>query len=132
HHGEELNQHEWHRAPVNLPGGYARRHLAGDAVDEGVAWRHRAQVEQRETERRMQERRLHVDAENDAEPDQVDAEMFRRRTKQRDDDEGEFEIIEKERQHEDEGVEEQQEANVSAGKRREQTFDPDMTADAIE
>src|SRR5262249_37168396 len=79
-----------------------------------------------------QERRLHIDTENDAEPDQVDAEMFRRRTKERDHDEGELEIIEEEGEHEDEGIDEQQEANLPAGQRGEQAFHPDVAADAVE
>src|SRR5262249_44785579 len=130
--GDELNQNEWHGAPVNLSGSHARRELAGNAVDEGVARRDRAQVEQCETERRMQERGLHVDAENDAEPDQVDAKMLRRGTEQRNDDESEFEIIEEERQHEYKGIDEKQKADLSAGQRGEQAFDPDVAADAVE
>ena len=76
--------------------------LAGDAVDVGFLWRDRAQIEQGESERRMHERGLHVDAENDAEPDQVDAELFRGRPEQRDDDEGEFEEVEEEGENEHE------------------------------
>src|SRR6516164_9918004 len=132
YHREELNQHERHRAPIDLSSRHAGRELAGDAIKEGVTRRHRAQIEQRETERRMQERRLHIDTENDAEPDQVDAEMFRRRTKERDHDEGELEIIEEEGELEDEGIDEQQKANLPAGQRGEQAFHPDVAADAVE
>ena len=70
--------HERHRAPVDLPGGDRRDALAGDAVDVVLARRDAAQVEQREAERRVHERGLHVDAEQHAEPDQVDAELVRR------------------------------------------------------
>src|SRR6266581_2113183 len=131
-HHEDLNHNEWRGAPINLAGRHARCQLAGDTIEERVARRHGAQIEQRETERRMQERGLHVDAENDAEPYQIDAEMFRRRAEQRYDDEGQFEIIEKERQHKDEGIDEKQEADLAAGQRSEQAFDPDVPADAIE
>src|SRR6266487_3268492 len=58
--------------------------------------------------------------------------MFRRGTEERYDDEGQFEIVEKERQHEDEGIDEKQEADLAAGQRSEQAFDPDVPADAIE
>src|SRR6516162_1321836 len=58
--------------------------------------------------------------------------MLRRGTEQRDDDEGELEVIEKEGQHKNAGVDEQQEADLSARQRGEQTFDPDVTADAVE
>jgi hypothetical protein len=58
----------------------------------------------------MHEGCLHVDAENDAEPDQVDAELLCRRSEQRNDDEGELEEIQEEGKYEDEGVDEDQEA----------------------
>ncbi len=71
-----LDHHEWHRAPVDLSGGDALGAFAGDAVEEAFARRYRTQIEQRESERWVHERRLHVHAEDDAEPDQVDAEML--------------------------------------------------------
>ena len=60
---------------------------------------------------------LHVHAENDAEPDQVDAELFRRRPEQRNDDEGELEEVEEEGQQEHERVHEDQETDLSARQR---------------
>ena len=80
----------------------------------------------------MHERGLHVDAENDAEPDQIDAEMFGGGSQQRNDDEGELEEVEEERQHEDEKIDEHQEANLPAGQRCQHILDPDMPADAVE
>ena len=65
----------------------------------------------------MHERGLHVDAEHHAEPDQVDAELLRRRPEQRNDDEGELEEVEEEGEHEDEDVDEDQEADLAAGQR---------------
>ena len=65
----------------------------------------------------MHERGLHVHAEDHAEPDQVDTELFGRGTKQRNDDEREFEEVEEEREDEDESVDEDQEAGLAAGQR---------------
>src|SRR5690349_18399605 len=79
----------------------------------------------------MHERGLHIDAEDDAEPDQVDAQVFGGRAQQRDDNEGKFEEVEEERQHEDEGVDEQQEADLSARQRNEQMLDPQMPANPV-
>jgi len=67
-----LDQHKRHGAPVDLPGGDAGNRLSGDLVDEVPERRHAAQIEQRETERRVHERGLHVHPEQHAEPDQVD------------------------------------------------------------
>ena len=61
-----------------------------------------AQVEQREAEGRVHEGGLHVDAEQHAEPDEVDAERLGHRREQRDDDEGDLEEVEEEREEEDE------------------------------
>ena len=83
-------------------------------IDVGASHRGRrdaAQVEQREAERRVHEARLHVGADQHAEPDQVDAELLRDRREQRDDDEGDLEEIEEERDDEDEDVDEDQEAD---------------------
>src|SRR5262249_54221347 len=80
----------------------------------------------------MHERGLHVDAEHDAKPDQIYAKMLRRRTEQRYDDEGQFEKVEEEGQHKHESIDEQQKANLSPRQRGEQTFGPDVPADAIE
>ena len=48
--------------------------------------------------------------EQDAEPDQVDAELFGHRAEQRHDDEGQLEEVEEERQHEHQDVHHDQEA----------------------
>ena len=62
----------------------------------------------------MHEARLHVDAEQHAEPDEVDAERLGGAGEQRHDDEGELEEIEEEREHEDDGVDDNEEADLSA------------------
>src|SRR5450631_3371960 len=80
----------------------------------------------------MHERSLHVDAEDNAEPDQVDAKMRGGWSQQRNDNEGEFEEVEEESQHKHEGVDENQEAELSARQRRQQILDPDMAAHAVE
>ena len=74
-----------------------------------------AQIEQREAERRMHEARLDVGADQNAEPDQIDAELVGDRRQQRNDDEGDLEEIEEERDHEDEDVDEDQEADRPPG-----------------
>ncbi len=50
---------------------------------------------------------------------------------QGDDDEGELEEIEEEGEHEDEGVDEDQEAELAAGQRGQQVLDPDVSAHAV-
>ena len=106
--------------------------LPGHAVAVALARRHRAQIEEREAERRMHEARLHVDAEQHAEPDQVDAERLGRSGEQRHDDEGELEEIEEEGEHEDDGVDDDQEADLSAGQADQQVLHPFVPVDAIE
>ncbi len=59
---------------------------------------------------------LHAD--QHAEPDQVDAHLLRHRRQQRDDDEGDLEVVEEERQEEYEDVDEDQEAGDAARQAR--------------
>ena len=87
----------------------------------------------------MQERRLHVDAEHDAEPDQRGIRpnhgrqhLLRDRRHHRQDDEGDLEEVEEERQEEDEEVDEDQEAPDAAGKRGQMVLEPDAAGDAEE
>src|SRR5215468_3641733 len=80
----------------------------------------------------MHERRLHVHAEHDAEPDEVDAEVLSCRSNERDDDERQFEEIEKEREQEHEDVDKDKEAQLASGKRGEKVLDPDVTVDTKE
>src|SRR5215510_14095439 len=54
------------------------------------------------------------------------------RAEQRDDDEGEFEKVEKEREDKYEGIDKKQEADLSARQRHQQMLHPDMPADAVE
>ena len=51
---------------------------------------------------------------------------------QRHDDEGDLEEVEEERQHEDQHVDDDEEARLAAGQRCQQVLDPDVAADAIE
>ena len=94
-------------------------------VEIGHAGGHRAQVEQREAEGRVHEAGLHVDAEQHAEPDQVDAELVGGRRQQRHDDEGQLEEVEEEGQEEDQQVDDDQEADLAARQRDQQVLDPD-------
>ncbi len=80
----------------------------------------------------MHEARLHVGAEQHAEPDQVDAELLRSRCQQRDHDERDLEEVEEERQHEHEDVHDREEADLAARQVREQAFDPFLAARALE
>ena len=129
---DDLDDHERHRAPVDLPGGDRRGELAGDLVHVLLRRRDAAQIEQREAERRVHERGLHVDPEQDAEPDQVDAELVRHRPEQRHDDERELEEVEEERQDERQQVDEDQEADVPARQAEQHVLDPQVAVDAAE
>jgi hypothetical protein len=80
----------------------------------------------------VHERGLHVDRQQDAEPDQVDAQRLRHRTEQRHDDERQFEEVEEEGQQEDENVDHDQEADLAPGESGKQMFDPEMAIDAVE
>ena len=80
----------------------------------------------------MHERGLHVDGEQHAEPDEVDAELVGDRADQRDDDERELEEVEEERQEEDQEVDDDQEAELAAGQAGQQVLDPDVAVDAVE
>jgi hypothetical protein len=62
---------------------------------------HAAQVEQREAERRVHERGLHVHRQQHAEPHQVDAQLVGHGRQQRHDDEGQLEEVQEEGQEED-------------------------------
>ena len=63
----------------------------------------------------MHERSLHIDRQQYAEPDQVDAEFFRHRAEQRDDDERQLEKVEEEREHEHQDVDHDEETELTAG-----------------
>src|SRR5439155_3923420 len=91
-----------------------------------------AQVEQREAERRVHERGLHVHAEQHAEPDQVDAQLVRDRREQRHDDERQLEEIEEEREQEGKDVYDDEKADLAAGQAGEQVLDPQVAVHAAE
>ncbi|MPM92931.1 hypothetical protein SDC9_140067 [bioreactor metagenome] len=121
---DELNQHERHRALVDLHGGHGLDHLVGDAVHIRLVGRDRAQEEQRKAERRVHERGLHVHRQQHAEPDQVDAHLFRHRAQQRHHDERELKVVQEEGQEEDHDVHHDQETHLSAGQAGQQMLDP--------
>src|ERR1700704_2028614 len=79
----------------------------------------------------MHERGLLVEAEDYPEPDQVDPKFSCRWSKQRDDDEGQFEEIEEEGEHKHKGVDENEKADLAAGQGGQQVFDPDVAVHAI-
>ena len=80
----------------------------------------------------MHERGLHVDREQHAEPDQVDAQLVRHRRQQRHDDEGQFEEVEEEGEQEDQDVDHDQEAHLTTRQRQQQVFDPEVAIDRAE
>src|SRR4030095_5768057 len=129
---QDLDQYKRDRTPVDLASGNRRRFAAGDAIEEFPGGRNAAQIEERESKRWMHERRLHVDAEQHAEPDEIDAELFRHRSDQWNDDERQLEEVEEEGQDENQDVDDDQEPELSARKARKQMLDPDMAVDAIE
>ena len=131
-HHDALDDHERDRAPVDFTRGHTIRELARDLVGERLPRRNRAQIEQCKPERRMHERRLHVDAKNDAEPDQIDAEFLSSRSKQRDHDERQLEEVEEEGEQEHHDVHDDQEARLSARQRHQQMLDPEMAVHAVE
>eukprot|EP00825_Cyclidium_porcatum_P032218 TRINITY_DN343_c0_g1_i1.p4 TRINITY_DN343_c0_g1~~TRINITY_DN343_c0_g1_i1.p4 ORF type:complete len:373 (+),score=80.90 TRINITY_DN343_c0_g1_i1:1003-2121(+) len=94
--------------------------------------RDRAQVEQREAEGRVHERGLHVDREQYAEPDQVDAQLVRHRGEQRHDDEGQFEEVEEEGEQEDQDIDDDQEAHLAARQGEQQVLNPQVAIDRAE
>ena len=80
----------------------------------------------------MQEGSLHVDRQQHAKPDQVDTELFCHRSQQRHDDEGQLEVIQEERQEEDQHVHEDQEADRAARQVGQQAFHPQRAIHALE
>ncbi len=98
----------------------------------GFLGSHGAQVEQRESERRMHERSLHVDTEDHAKPYQVDAEVFGSRSEQRNDNESELEEIQEEGENKDKGVDENEESDLAARSEVKQILDPHVTIHAVE
>src|SRR5579871_1810951 len=129
--GNQLDENERNRSPINLAGCDPRRQLARHPIAIRFLGGHGPQIEQRESEWRMHERSLHVHAKDHTEPDEVDAEFLGGGTKQRDDDEGEFEKVEEKREHEHEGIYEDKKAYLSAGKGNKQIFDPAVAVDAV-
>src|SRR6185312_12548755 len=111
---DDLDADEWHRPPIDLSGRDLGGELAGYPVEEILLRRDAAQIEECKAEGRVHERGLHVDPEEDAEPDEVDPQLLGRRAKQRDDDEGEFEEIEEECEEEGEELGEDEKPDLTA------------------
>ncbi|KAG1390378.1 hypothetical protein G6F58_013005 [Rhizopus delemar] len=80
----------------------------------------------------MHERRLHVDRQDHAEPDQVDAQLVGHRPKQGHDDKRQFEEVQEEGQHESQDAYDDQKAPLSAGQAGQQMFDPEVAVDRAE
>src|SRR5262245_65870760 len=80
----------------------------------------------------MHERSLHVHAEHDAEPDEIDAEPLGRRAEQWDYDEGDLEEIKKKRKEENKDIDEDKKPDHAAGQRDQQLFYPFVTIDPVE
>src|SRR5450432_3223960 len=80
----------------------------------------------------MHERRLHVDCEQYAEPDKIDAKLVGDRPDQWNDDEREFKEVEEECQDENQDIDDDEEAELATRQAGEQMLDPDVTVDAIE
>src|SRR5260221_13361574 len=80
----------------------------------------------------MHEARLNIGADQHTEPNQIDAELVGNRRQERNDEECDFKEIEEEGDHEDEGVDEDQEADLSTWERCQQILDPNFSAYALE
>src|SRR5262245_24083355 len=80
----------------------------------------------------MHEAGLDIGANQNAEPDQVDAEPVRNRSKQRNDNECNLEKIQKERDYKNENIDEDQESDLTARQRGQQILDPDLASHTLE
>ena len=131
-HHQHLDADKGHGAPIDLAGCDRLDLLSRYLVEIRHFGGNGPQIEQCETERRMHEARLHIDAKKNAEPDQIDAEFVRGRSEQWHDDEGKFEEVEEERQEEDEEVDDNQKSDFAARQRYKQMLNPYVSVDAIE
>ncbi len=129
---DDLDQHERHRTPVDLPSGHAGDALAGLLVGVVVLGRDAAQVEQRKPEGRVHERGLHIHRQQHAEPNQVDAQLLRHRPEQRNDDERQLEKVEEKGQYEHQNVHDDEEAQHTAWQAGEQMLHPDAAIESLE
>src|SRR5690606_313387 len=97
---QQLNDNKWYRAPVNIRCGHTldtlARHLVGVVLFGG----HRTQEEQGKTKGRVHEGGLHIDRQQDTEPDQVNAHLVGDRPEQRHNNKGQFKEVQEERQQE--------------------------------
>jgi len=80
----------------------------------------------------MHERSLHVDADQHAEPDQVDAHLLRHRREQWNNDEGDLEVVEKEGKEKYEHVDEDKKADDATGQVEKHALDPQIAVDSAE
>jgi len=90
------------------------------------------QVKQCKPKRRVHKAGLHVHADHDAEPNKVDPEFCRHRGKKRNDDEGDLEEIKKKRQKENENINDDQKAELTAWQTGEDMLNPDASVDPLE
>src|SRR6202040_3132350 len=67
-----------------------------------------------------------------AEPYQVDSQLVRNRTDQGNHNERKLEKVEKKCQHENEDVDDDQEAELTAGQMKQEVLDPHVSVDAVE
>ncbi len=74
---------------------------------------------------------MQVDAENDPEPDKVNAKLFRHGRQQRHHDEGNFEEVQEATEDENDDRDDNQEAILSAWQGKKQFFNPDVSVDAV-
>src|SRR5260370_13547287 len=126
----ELDHDKGDAAPIDLSGGDRGHQPARHSVELLPDWCDATETEEGEPKRGVQERGLHVDAQQHTEPDQIDAEMFRHRPQQRHDDEGELEKIEEERQHENRQINDKEKPDLAAGEAGEQALHPEIAIDA--
>src|SRR6476660_9174511 len=80
----------------------------------------------------MHERSLHVDADQHAEPDQVDAHLLRHRREQWNNDEGDLEVVEKEGKEKYEHVDEDKKADDAPRQVEKHALDPQIAVDSAE
>ena len=98
--------------------------LASDPIPVVLLGCNRAQVKQREPERRVHEGGLHIDRQQDAKPDQVYAHFVGHRPQQRHDNERQLEKVEEKGQHKGQQADHNQKAGFAARQTDQQMFHP--------
>ena len=116
---DQVHEQEPADAPKDLAG---RDEVADDAFDD----------ENVHSDRRRDHPDFEKLGQDDAEPDQVDAELLGDRRQQRHEDEGDLEEVEEAAEDEHDDRDDDQEAVFAAGKRQEQFLDPDIAVQSVE